>query len=157
MSTSLLGQRARARALAGRADRPEREMAVDLDNRAELAGACDERLERRIAQQLMARADEQPAASRASSSSAPRIGVRQRKRLFDVHVRAASSAARAASKCAAGGVQMCTTSGLASVSSAVNDGTRCVPAAPRTRPPIRRPIEHADDRRRDRRRAMAWR
>ena len=78
-------------------------------------------LERTIAKQLMARADNAPASARQVEQRA-RIRECQRKRLLGVHVRAAVERRMAASKCEAGGVHTCTTSGRASAISESIEG-----------------------------------
>ena len=68
--------------------RPEREMAVDLDDRAEAPAADQERLERcdRAAADGRRR---RVARARAPAPSSARVALGRRERLLDVHVRAA--------------------------------------------------------------------
>ena len=81
-------ERSGAAAFGRRAGGTKREVTVDLHGRPEIAGSCDERLERAVAEQLVPRADEQ--APRTCQVEQPRrVADRQGKRLLDVDVRAA--------------------------------------------------------------------
>ena len=84
----LPGERSGAAAFGRRAGGTKREMTVDLHGRPEIAGSCDERLERAVAEQLVSRTDEQ--VPRTCQVEQPRrVPDRQGKRLLDVHVRTA--------------------------------------------------------------------
>jgi hypothetical protein len=81
-------ERARTGTMAGLADRPEREMAVGLQDLAEFGGATRELLKSRIPEELVSGAHEKLTA-RGELEKCAGVGAVQGERLLDIHVSAA--------------------------------------------------------------------